>query len=78
MSLVGARVELDALDGHQRDESDGERREDCKGNLRNHAANREHGVECVLNRLEKIFEKHRPAQNKSYVRIHRLADIRIH
>src|SRR3954451_10251671 len=37
----------------------------------------QHGVERILDGLEKIFEEHRPAENESDMRIQRLTDVGI-
>src|SRR6202521_6030424 len=54
-NFIGAGGEFDALDRHEGDETDGESGEDGEGNFWGHALDGEHGVEGVLDRLEKIF-----------------------
>ena len=75
--FIGAGGEFDSLHGHQGDESHGDRSQQRKRNLRHHAMNGQHGIERVLNRLEKILEKHRPSENETHVRIQGLADVGI-
>src|SRR5579859_1525154 len=74
-NFVGAGGELDALDGHESDEADGERGENGEGNFGSHALDSEDGVKGVLDRLEKIFEEHGPADDEADVRIEAFADV---
>ena len=73
--FVRARGEFDSLHRHYGDQSDGNGRQNGERNARHHALNRQHRVERVLNGLKKIFQKHRPADHESEVRVQFPADV---
>src|ERR1043165_3720543 len=74
--FIGPGVEFYSACRKHGDECDDRRRKHDKGNLRYQPMDGEHCIESVLNRLEKILQEHRPAQDESHMRLQCSTDVR--